>query len=86
MNKQEIGNLIKQEREGQQMLQRDLADAAQVRRQSVLEIENGVFSYGIDRLLQLLDVLGLEINIVPQKNVFDFRKVKSITKIKKSKR
>ena len=83
MNKQEIGNLIKQEREGQQMLQRDLADAAQVRRQSVLEIENGVFSYGIDRLLQLLDALGLEINIVPQKNVFDFRNIKSITKKKK---
>jgi transcriptional regulator with XRE-family HTH domain len=83
MNKQEIGSLIKQEREGQQMLQRDLAEAAQVRRQSVLEIENGVFSYGIDRLLQLLDALGLEINIVPQKNVFDFRNVKSITKKKK---
>lgn len=86
MNRQEIGKLIKQEREGQQLRQRDLAEAAQVRRQAILEIENADFSYGIDRLLQVLDALGLEIKIVPNKNVFDFRNVKSIVTVKKKKK
>jgi len=75
MNKQQIATFVKEQRLALSMTQQQLADAAQVRRQTVNEIENAVREYGIDKLLQVLEALETEIIMIPQV-VFRFRKKK----------
>lgn len=75
MNKQQIATFVKEQRLTLGMTQQQLADAAQVRRQTVNEIENAVREYGIDKLLQVLEALETEIIMIPQV-VFRFRKKK----------
>lgn len=75
MNKQQIATFVKEQRTALSMTQQQLADAAQVRRQTVNEIENAVREYGIDKLLQVLEALDIKILMIPV-TMFRFRKTK----------
>lgn len=75
MDKQQIAIFVKEQRLALSMTQQELADAAQVRRQTVIEIENAIREYGIDKLLQVLNALDLEMTFTP-KVMFRFRKKK----------
>jgi len=66
MDKQQIGNFVKEQREAQGLTQKALADKAQVRRQTVLDIENATLGYAVDKLLAVLDALGIAISFLRQ--------------------
>ena len=75
MNKQQIGQFVKEQRETAGLSQKALADKAQVRRQTVLDIENATLGYAIDKLLLVLDALEIKILMIPVA-LFRFRKTK----------
>lgn len=90
MNKEQIGNFVKEQREAQGLTQQALADKAQVRRQTVLDIENASLGYAIDKLLAVLNALGVGLSFItatketttafifrPTKNSFNFKGVPS---------
>ncbi len=65
MNKQEIGNAILTERKKQKLSQKALAEKIGLTRyQSILEIENGTFNYGIDVLIKVINALGIILNLI----------------------
>jgi len=75
MNKRQIGQFVKEQRESAGLSQKALADKAQVRRQTVIDIENASLGYAIDKLLLVLDALEIKILMIPVA-LFRFRKTK----------
>lgn len=75
MNKKQIATFVREQRMSLGMTQQQLADTAQVRRQTVIDIENAIREYGIDKLLQVMEALETEITFTPQV-LFRFRKSK----------
>lgn len=63
MNKKQIGELIAAERARQQLTQQQVADKAGIRRQSIIEVEQDQYNYRVDRLMEILDALGLDLII-----------------------
>lgn len=64
MNKQQIGEAITRERTLQGITQQQLGEMIGVRRQSIIEVELAQFDFRINRLLEILDGLGLDLLIV----------------------
>lgn len=64
MNKKQIGEIVAMQRAENKLTQNQLAEKISVRRQSIIEIEQNQFNYRVDRLLEVLDGLGLELLIV----------------------
>lgn len=64
MEKKEIGAAVGRERAAQQLTQQQLADKAGIRRQAIIEIEQDQYGYRVDRLIEVLDALGLTILVV----------------------
>lgn len=94
MNKEQIGKFVKEQREAKGWLQRELADKAGVRRQTVLDIENASLGYSIDKLLDVLNALGVALSFLtatkettdlfvfkPTRNTFNFKGVPSKIKL-----
>jgi len=75
MNKKQIGQFVREQRESLGLSQQALADKAQVRRQTVLDIENATLGYAIDKLLLVLEALEVKILMIPVA-MFRFRKTK----------
>lgn len=46
------------------LTQQQLADQLNVRRQSIIEIEQNQFNYRVDRLMEVLEGLGLKLIVV----------------------
>jgi transcriptional regulator with XRE-family HTH domain len=94
MTKEQIGKFIKEQREAKGWLQRELADKAGVRRQTVLDIENASLGYSIDKLVSVLNALGVALSFItatkettdlfvfkPSKNTFNFKGITSKIKL-----
>lgn len=64
MDKKQIGEIIYHQRTEMKLTQQQLADKLSVRRQSVIEIEQNQFNYRVDRLMEVLDGLGLKLIVV----------------------
>lgn len=78
MTIQQIGDVVAQARRDQSLSQTTLAELLGIRRQSLIEIENCQCNYRVDRLIEVLEGLGLEITIAPKpRNGFNFKGVKS---------
>ena len=67
MTVNEIGRYIRQERKRQGVTQLELSQAADVGRRFVVEIENGKESAHIGKLIKVLDVLGVELQLLESK-------------------
>lgn len=65
MNKKQIGNFIKEQREAQGFSQVQLAARMKVRRQALIEVEKSQSNYGIDTLLDILNALGMKMAFPP---------------------
>jgi len=62
----QIGNLIRRARKAQKLSQKDVADRAGLRQETISLIESGNSSARIETLLAILAVLGLEFQIAPR--------------------
>lgn len=58
MNKEQLGEFVKQQRMLKNLTQKEFADKLGKRRQSVIEVENGQCDYGVSVLLAMIEVLG----------------------------
>lgn len=63
MNKQEVGNIIKQRRISLSLNQEDLSEMAEVTTKTIFSIESGKGNTSLSTLQKLLEVLGLELFI-----------------------
>lgn len=89
MNKKQIGEIVAAERASQGLTQVQLGEKIGVRRQAIIEMEQNQFDYRVDRLLQVLDGLGLTLIIAKKDSeapivattdgdMFVFKKVKPL--------
>lgn len=62
----EIGARIERERRKHGLTQKELADLTGVNRQYVSELETGKATKHLDRLVAVLDVLGMQLQAVPR--------------------
>jgi HTH-type transcriptional regulator / antitoxin HipB len=67
-NSHELGQLVKQTRQTQGLLQHDVIGIANVGNRFISELENGKPTLQIQKVLDVLDILGLEI-VVRRKGV-----------------
>lgn len=94
MNKEQIGKFVKDQREAKGWLQRELADEAGVRRQTIIDIENATIGYSIDKLIDVLNALGVALSFItatkettdlfvfkPTRNTFNFKGITSKIKL-----
>ena len=63
MNKQRLGNSIKERRKFLKITQEDLADIAGVSERTLRSIEKGEANPEMDSLLKICEVLGLSVKI-----------------------
>lgn len=60
-NTNELGLMVKRARQGQGLLQRDVIGIANVGNRFISELENGKPTLQIQKVLDVLDILGLEV-------------------------
>lgn len=83
MDKKQIGEIIAAARKAQGVSQVQFAKNTAIRRQSLIEIESGQANVTIDRLVEVLDYLGLKLIILNKDDGpggFIFRDVKPLLK------
>lgn len=79
MTTKQIGEIIAQARLDKGISQSALAEQLEIRRQSLIEIENCQSNYSIDRLIDVLNSLDLEITITEKRSEsYSFRGVRSL--------
>lgn len=66
MGPRELGALMRQERRRRGLTQIELADLAEVSDRFVRDVEKGKPSAEVGRVMAVLEVLGLELVIVPR--------------------
>ncbi len=65
---QELGALVKQHRRAQKLLQADIAGLANTGNRFVVELERGKPTLQLQKVLDVLDLLGLEV-VVQRKGI-----------------
>ena len=68
MTKKEIGQVIKERRKFLKIRQKDLSEIVGISLRSLVDIETGKGNPTIDQLNKILDVLGLSIKIIIEKD------------------
>ncbi len=68
----EIGSYVKEQRELNNLTQKELADKIGMRRQTIIDIEQAQVNYGIVGLLAILEVLGTPLSFI---SGFSFKNV-----------
>lgn len=63
----DIARLVRDRRKGLQLRQSDLADLAGCSVRTIYALEEGKPTLRLDKLLDVLDVLGLELRIEPRR-------------------
>jgi len=66
MTKKEIGNIVRDARNHQDMTHYMVGKSAKIHQDAVVGIEQGSSNYTIDTLLKVCDVLGLKLVILKQ--------------------
>lgn len=69
MNLVEIGKLIQERRSSLQIKQEDLAELSGITAKTIYMLENGKGNPSYSTLVQILTVLGLEINLQLKKKI-----------------
>ncbi len=67
-NVEELGDFVRQERNHQGMTQADILGMANTGNRFIVELENGKSTVRLDKVLAVLDVLGLELLIQKKGN------------------
>ena len=63
MDKNELGNIIKQRRNLLKITQKDLSEISGVTLRKLSDIENGIANPTLDTLVKVMDALGLLLDI-----------------------
>jgi len=63
---QDIGHMIRQQRQDMNLRQMDVAGLANTGNRLIVDVENGKPTVQLQKVLDLLDILGLEVVIQPK--------------------
>lgn len=63
---QEIGELVRDKRKQDGLTQTELAELSQVGTRFLSELENGKTTLRFDKVIQVLQNLGLQLNVTPR--------------------
>jgi y4mF family transcriptional regulator len=62
----DVGQLVKRQRNGMKLRQLDVAGLANTGNRLIVDVENGKPTVQLQKVLDLLDILGLEVVIQPK--------------------
>jgi len=62
----DVGQLVKRQRNGMKLRQLDVAGLANTDNRLIVDVENGKPTVQLQKVLDLLDILGLEVVIQPK--------------------
>ena len=63
---QDIGHMVRQQRQDMKLRQLDVAGLANTGNRLIVDVENGKPTVQLQKVLDLLDILGLEVVIQPK--------------------
>lgn len=63
----DVGQMVKRQRNGMNLRQLDVAGLANTGNRLIVDVENGKPTVQLQKVLDLLDILGLEVVIQPKK-------------------
>lgn len=67
---QELGELVRRTRKEQQLMQMDLAGLSNTGNRFIVDVERGKPTLQLQKVLDLLDLIGLEIVVRPKRGRF----------------
>lgn len=62
----DVGQMVKRQRNGMNLRQLDVAGLANIGNRLIVDVENGKPTVQLQKVLDLLDILGLEVVIQPK--------------------